>query len=670
MFRCQTITVLAALIASPIVRAQGPASAPATQTAPAATRPAEPEKLTDAERIARTRRSIAETEKQLAQLKTEIASPSNEYTRAESIFTEIDTTYSSRKKEAARLQESGDPAATTMSAELDDLEKRWKLAKDRFDLAIQERKTLQEQIVTLEKKLARDRQALERLTTPRIPATQTASAPPLPPTTSAPASPPPTADVAAKPTAEAGKLAPTPSPGQLPPLLDKSKIEPPPSKELATAREDAERKQAVAKEAEHEAISITGRLESLRANIDLERRLLETAGKQADNARATVRAFSDELQKKSIAGAPQAELQSLWNKRDHAEKRLAQATAEVTERTSRIDALQDELANLQSDEINALREAESRRREAESAQKRVDTLANPFAPQNLLRWLLRSGVRVLGIALGMLAVLWLSGVLKARLVAVVARGATEGSPEERENRAKTLVGVFQNAVSIVIIVGGSLMIFTELGVDIAPLLGGAAVAGLAIAFGAQNLIRDYFSGFMILLENQYAINDVIKVAGVSGQVEKITLRITVLRDIEGIVHFIPNGQITGVSNMTHAWSRALFDIGIAYKEDVDRVMRILVDLGKELRRDPQYRNMILEDPEMLGVESLGDSSVVIRFFLKTRATQKWPVRREMLRRIKKKFDELGVEIPFPQRTVHHRNDGGPTPPAKFPAPID
>jgi len=657
MFRRQSIAAFAALMIFSASGAHPAAAAPATQTAPASTRPAQPEKLTDAERIARIRRSIADTEKQLIELKAEVASPSNEYSRAESLFTEIDSVFTARKKEAARLQEAGDPAAATMPAELEDLEKRWKLAKERFDLAIQERKTIQEQVVTLEKKLARDRQALERLTTPPVPTSQSAPST-TPPTATAPTRSAPAAeDAAAKPPTAAPQLAPTLPTAATPPLVDKSKIEPPPSKELTKAREEAEQKQAVAKEAEHEAVSIAARLDSLRKNIDLERRLLETAGKQAENARATVQNFSDELQKKSTSGAPQAEIQSLWSKREHAEKRLAQASAEVTERTARIDSLQEELANLQADQIAAMHEAESRRLEAESAQERVDTLANPFAPKNLLRWLLRSGVRILGIALGMLALLWLSRAIRLRLVAVLARSSTEGSPEERENRARTLVGVFQNVVSIVIVIGGALMIFAELGVNIVPLLGGAAVAGLAIAFGAQNLIRDYFTGFMILLENQYAINDVIRVAGIAGQVERITLRITVLRDLEGVVHFIPNGQIVAVSNMTHAWSRALFDIGIAYKEDVDQVMRILVDLGKDLRRDPQYRGMILEDPEMLGVDSFGDSSVVIKFFIKTRAMRQWQVRREMLRRIKKKFDEVGIEIPFPQRTIHHRTDG-------------
>ena len=203
------------------------------------------------------------------------------------------------------------------------------------------------------------------------------------------------------------------------------------------------------------------------------------------------------------------------------------------------------------------------------------------------------------------------------------------------------------------------MILQEAGIPIAPLLGGAAVFGLAVAFGAQNLIRDYFYGFVILLENQYKLNDVVKIGDLSGQVEQITLRMTVLRDLEGRVHFIPNGQITAVTNMTHGWSRALFDIGVAYKEDVDRVMGVLEELGRtSSAATPNFGPMILDDPTMLGVDELADSAVVIKFFIKTRPLQQWNVKRELLRRIKNRFDELGIEIPFPHRTVYHRSDDG------------
>jgi small conductance mechanosensitive channel len=142
-------------------------------------------------------------------------------------------------------------------------------------------------------------------------------------------------------------------------------------------------------------------------------------------------------------------------------------------------------------------------------------------------------------------------------------------------------------------------------------------------------------------------------------VEHISLRTTVLRDLEGVVHFIPHGTITTVSNLTHGWSRALFDIDIAYTEDIDRVMEVLLALGRALRQDPMYGPLILDDPEMLGVDVLADSSVILKFFLKTRPLQQWTVKREMLRRIKNKFDELGIEIPYPHQTVHHRYDSPP-----------
>jgi small-conductance mechanosensitive channel len=261
----------------------------------------------------------------------------------------------------------------------------------------------------------------------------------------------------------------------------------------------------------------------------------------------------------------------------------------------------------------------------------------------------------------MLAFMWMAHFFSHRIVSLVARGGFRGSKEEREARAHTLVGVFQNAATVVIVAGGILMILQEAGIPIAPLLGGAAVFGLAVAFGAQNLIRDYFYGFVILLENQYKINDVVKIGSLSGSVERITLRMTVLRDLEGCVHFLPNGGISSVTNMTHGWSRSVFEVSVAYKEDIDRVMGLLVELGKELREDPAFGSMILDDLTMLGVDALADSGVTVKFFIKTRPLQQWAVKREMLRRIKNRFDALGVEIPLPQHVIYHRAEDGAAP---------
>ena len=289
---------------------------------------------------------------------------------------------------------------------------------------------------------------------------------------------------------------------------------------------------------------------------------------------------------------------------------------------------------------------------------------NPFTIANLVRWLSDHGPKLLTILICILVLSFLIRVSTRHLAKVVARTSSRGTAADRENRAITLVGVFRNSASIAFGVGGILMALDQVGIPIAPLMGGAAVFGLAVAFGAQNLVRDYFSGFMLLLEDQYGVNDVVKIGDASGSVEKITLRMTVLRDLEGAVHFIPHGSITQVTNMTHGWSRAVVDVGVAYKENPDRVIEVLASLAEEMRKDPKFGPLILDGPEMLGVDGLADSSVVIKFFLKTQAAQRWPVKRELLRRIKNRFDELGIEIPFPQRTIHYSRAVASPEPAK------
>ena len=681
-----TLQVATALAQEP----SSPSAATTQSTEPAATRepgapPTPP--TSDAEKIARLQRTIDESRAQLDGLRAKLDDPESEYAKAEAEFTTLDGQFEQKKKKLQNLREGGaEESVAALETEVNELEGKWGLAKDRFDLAIKERKALQQQLAALEQRIQKDTDALKKLRgdaepTTTQPATAPAGEPQTPP--SEPVNPPggrvtegrPRAESTAEaPTTPAGVTAPPaptpetpagPSGAAAGPNQSAAKPVAPPSEELVKAREHATQKQAEAQEAKQEAKSITERISALHKNIDLEQKLLETARQQADNAQETERTLYDELQRKWEEGTPQTELRELRQKIADSRERLRTARAEIRERTDRIDQLQVELSTLQADQITALQAAEQKQSEAESARKKVAALESPLSPHNLLRWCVLHGPRVLGIIVGMIVILWVSRLVEKRVVALVARRGEQGTMEERENRAKTLLGVFHNAVRVAVIPAGILMVIAELGVNIVPLLGGAAVAGLAVAFGAQNLIRDYFTGFMILLENQYGVNDVVKIADTSGLVERVTLRMTVLRDLEGVVHFIPNGHITTVSNLTHGWSRALFDIGVAYKEDVDRVMRELVELGKELRRDPAFRGMILETPEMLGVDQLGDSAVVIKFFIKTRPMMQWTVKREMLRRIKRRFDELGIEIPFPHRTVYHRYEDG-----VLPAPAD
>ena len=361
--------------------------------------------------------------------------------------------------------------------------------------------------------------------------------------------------------------------------------------------------------------------------------------------------------RRSEAAAPE-ELQELRDKIADAKNRFVHARQEVIESTDRLNEKQSELASLQSQQIIALQEADQKRQEAKAAEEKVADLRNPFSLRNLLQWLIDHGPKVLGMLLAMIIILQTIKVFGHRIIKLMVGSTGRGSTIERENRAQTLVGVFQNAASVAIIVGGSLMVLDEMEVKVGVLLGGVAVVGLAVAFGAQNLIKDYFYGFVMLLENQYMINDVIKIGDLSGQVERITLRMTVLRDANGVVHFIPNGTINSVSNETHGWSRAAFEIGVAYKEDIDQVIRVLSELGRQLRQDANFGPMILDDPTPPGVDALGDSAVFVKFFVKTRPNQQGSVKRELLRRIKNKFDELGIELPFPHRTLYHRYEEG------------
>jgi small conductance mechanosensitive channel len=221
----------------------------------------------------------------------------------------------------------------------------------------------------------------------------------------------------------------------------------------------------------------------------------------------------------------------------------------------------------------------------------------------------------------------------------------------REQRAQTLGSLLDSFALVVIVTITFLMVLGSF-LDIGPLLASVGVLGLAISFGAQSLVKDVISGTFMLLEGQFGIGDVVRVADVAGLVEKITLRTTVLRDHHGVVHIIPNGSITRVSNLTKTWSRAVLDISVAYKEDVDHVLAVLKQIGQEFHADPEWGPLLVEEPTVPGVESFGDSGVIVRMNAKTLPQKQWDVARELRRRIKKRFDREGIEIPFPHMTFY------------------
>jgi len=241
--------------------------------------------------------------------------------------------------------------------------------------------------------------------------------------------------------------------------------------------------------------------------------------------------------------------------------------------------------------------------------------------------------------------------LRARLTRAMLRRELENDLEI-EKRSRTLGQITRKTLVVLIWSLALLMSLREAGFDVGPILAGAGVVGLAVGFGAQNLVRDVISGLFILLENQVRVNDVAIINGTGGLVEEINLRTIVLRGMDGTVHIFPNGTITTLSNMTHKFSYYVFDIGVAYKEDTDRVIQVLREIAGQMMQEPEYGSYMLEPLDVLGVDRFADSAVIVKARIKTAPIRQWMIGREMNRRIKKRFDELGIEMPFPHRTLY------------------
>ena len=264
-----------------------------------------------------------------------------------------------------------------------------------------------------------------------------------------------------------------------------------------------------------------------------------------------------------------------------------------------------------------------------------------------------AAITALRVAL-ILALAWILQAAANRLIRIFRRYMQAKAPSADEQaRIETLARVFRNSGAIVIVIVAGTLILGELGISIAPILATAGVAGVAIGFGAQSLIKDYFTGFFLLLEDQLRQGDVVEVAGKSGLVEEVTLRYVRLRDFEGHVHFVPNGEIKVVSNRTRGYAQAAIDVGVGYSVDIDQALAVMREVGQSLRADAKWQAKIADEVEVLGVEKLDNSAVVLRCRVKVvPAIEQWNVKREFLKRLKKAYDERGIEIPFPQLTIH------------------
>jgi len=281
----------------------------------------------------------------------------------------------------------------------------------------------------------------------------------------------------------------------------------------------------------------------------------------------------------------------------------------------------------------------------------VEQLLNKIAFLNIAQWD-HAAITMVRVALIAVAA-WIALGVTRRLLRLFRERISRGMDDpEQVKRADTLGRVFRYVAAVVILVIAVTLILGELGIAVAPILGAAGVVGLAVGFGAQSLVKDYFTGFFILLENQMRQGDVVEIAGKSGLVEEITLRYVRLRDYDGNVHYVSNSLISTVTNMSRGFAQSVVEVGVAYRENVDEAIQVMRQTGAELRADAVFGPKILDELEIAGVERWAESAVVLRCRFKVRPLEQWNVRREFLRRLKRAFEAHGIEIPFPHLTVY------------------
>lgn len=283
----------------------------------------------------------------------------------------------------------------------------------------------------------------------------------------------------------------------------------------------------------------------------------------------------------------------------------------------------------------------------------------PFI-EKAVSWIFSSGIQIILTLIIVVIALRLARGLSKKLLTSFTKYQED---IEVQKRTETLGSVMRHILTLLILIVGTMMIMKELGIEIGPVLAAAGIVGLAVGFGAQNLVQDVISGFFILLEDQIRVGDVIKIAGQGGLVEKVNLRMTVIRDLWGNVHYVRNGNIDIITNLTKEYSRYVFEVSVAYRENIDAVMDVLKKIDEELRDDPAFKDDILEPIEIFGLDQFADSAIIIKARYKTKPLQQWRIGREFNRRMKITFDELDIEIPFPHRTIYMGQDKqGQSPP--------
>jgi len=270
---------------------------------------------------------------------------------------------------------------------------------------------------------------------------------------------------------------------------------------------------------------------------------------------------------------------------------------------------------------------------------------------DIQNFIMSEGIKIIAIFIAA----FLFNKISRKFIAKTVRKAVRGQDKEAEKkREDTLIGIFSGVLRIVVWLAAVMMILPIFGLDVGPIIAGAGILGVALGFGAQYMIRDFLAGLFIILENQYRVGDVACVDGTCGLVELITLRKTVLRDLDGIVHHVPNGEIKKASNLSKDFARVNLNVGVAYGSELEKVIEVVNRVGQGLADDPQWKNLILKPPQFLRVDDFADSAVVIKILGETKPLKQWDVTGELRKRIKIAFDREKIEIPFPQVSVWQR----------------
>lgn len=271
-------------------------------------------------------------------------------------------------------------------------------------------------------------------------------------------------------------------------------------------------------------------------------------------------------------------------------------------------------------------------------------------------WLMSHGLRILVIVIG---AYFLNIILRRFIIRVVRLSVTmdhHQSADAEKKREDTLIRIFTWSSAIIILIVSAMMVMQEIGIPIGPILAGAGIVGLAVGFGGQYLIRDFITGFFMILENQYRIGDVVRLDQTEGTVEDISLRMTTLRDMDGTVHHVPHGDIKRVSNLSKNFARINLNLNVNYKVELEKVITLLNRVGEELAQDPAWKEFIIKPPQFLRVDDFSESGMAVKIVGETLPNRQWAITGELRKRIKAAFDQEGIEIPLPQRVIHHYSE--------------